>query len=60
MLTPVRKGGGEAKNQQVQSYDFDGPLNNTQQGMPIQVIFGEMIVGSSVVSQGITASDLAI
>jgi predicted phage tail protein len=60
MLSPVRKGGGDPRNAQVQSYYFDGPLNNSQQGMPIQVVFGEMIIGSSVVSQGIAASDLAI
>lgn len=55
MLTPVPK----APNQQDQattenkpSYFFNGAFNSTQQGLPVPVVYGQMLVGSSVVAVG--------
>ncbi|PVZ56574.1 tail assembly protein [Pseudomonas sp. B1(2018)] len=55
LLTPVPK----APNQQEQaasenkpSYIFNGAFNSTQQGLPVPVVYGQMLVGSSVVGMG--------
>ena len=55
MLTPAPK----TPNQQEQagtenkpSYLFNGAFNSTQQGLPVPVVYGKMLVGSSVVAIG--------
>ena len=35
------------------SYSFSGLLNNTKQGVPINIIYGETLVGSTVVSSSV-------
>lgn len=35
------------------SYVFNGPVNTEAQGKPVPVLYGEMIVGSAVISGGI-------
>lgn len=54
-----------AKNPQTKpndstSYLFNGPVNTTEQGNPVPVLYGRLIVGSQVVSASISAYDLAI
>lgn len=39
------------------SYVFNGPVNTTAQGQPVPVGYGRMIVGSAVVSAGITSDE---
>lgn len=39
------------------SYSFNGPVNTTVQGNPVPILYGEMIVGSSVISAGVFAED---
>lgn len=41
------------------SYNFNGPINTTAQGNPVQLVYGEIIVGSAVASSGIYAEDQA-
>lgn len=41
------------------SYNFNGPVNTSAQGNPVPLLYGEMIVGSSVISGGIYAEDQA-
>lgn len=55
MLSPVPK----TPNQQEQSgtenkpsYLFNGAFNSTQQGLPVPVVYGKMLVGSSIVAIG--------
>lgn len=59
MLTPTPKANEDASDARLASYAFDGPVNSTQQGLPVPVVFGEFICGSAVVSQGIYSSDIA-
>ena len=40
------------------SYIFSGPCNSTRQGNPVFVGYGEMIVGSQVVSATMTTKDI--
>lgn len=42
------------------SYAFDGPVNTMQQGNPVPICYGELIVGSQVVSAGFDTGDIAI
>ncbi len=41
------------------SYNFNGPVNTQAQGNPVGVLYGEMTVGSAVISAGIYAEDQA-
>lgn len=41
------------------SYNFNGPVNTSAQGNPAPLLYGMMIVGSSVISGGIYAEDQA-
>lgn len=61
LLTPVPKGrSANDKPENQPSYAFNGPLNTQAQGNPVPVLYGELIVGSAVLSAGITAKDQAI
>lgn len=39
---------------------FNGPANTNQQGSPVQLIYGRLIVGSQVISAGIRTEKIAI
>ncbi len=55
MLTPVPKTPtqqDQASTENKPSYLFNGAFNSTQQGLPVPVVYGQMLVGSSVVSVG--------
>ena len=45
--------GGDEGDPQDQSYNFTGLLNNTKQGVPINIIYGEVLAGSTVVSSSV-------
>lgn len=58
MLTPLPK----TPNQQDRpdnkpSYVFNGSVNTSAQGYPVPVGYGRMIVGSAVISAGITTAE---
>lgn len=40
------------------SYSFSGVQNTSRQGIPVPIVYGEMLVGSIVVSAGIDIDDL--
>ncbi|WP_460163675.1 tail assembly protein [Pseudomonas sp. S2_F03] len=57
MLSPVptTKSGSQqeqASTENKPSYLFNGAFNSTQQGLPVPVVYGQMLVGSSVVGVG--------
>ncbi|KJZ38935.1 tail assembly protein [Pseudomonas fluorescens] len=55
MLTPVPKTSSQqeqASTENKPSYLFNGSFNSTQQGLPVPVIYGQMLVGSSVIVVG--------
>ncbi|MHC8288737.1 tail assembly protein [Pseudomonas sp. XS1P51] len=55
MLSPVPKSPSQqdqAGTENKPSYLFNGAFNSTQQGLPVPVVYGQMLVGSSVVSVG--------
>lgn len=57
MLSPQRKGKDATGN--LPSYIFNGPVNNIEQGGPVPVRYGRALVGSTVVSQGISTVQVA-
>lgn len=55
MLTPVPDASSQqdqASTENKPSYLFNGAFNSTQQGLPVPVIYGKMLVGSSVIAVG--------
>lgn len=61
LLTPVPKGrSARDKPENEPSYGFNGPVNTQAQGNCVPVLYGELIVGSAVISAGITAKDHSI
>jgi predicted phage tail protein len=40
------------------SYAFDGPVNTVEQGNPVPLCYGELLVGSQVISAVIIAKDI--
>lgn len=61
MLSPVPKTPSQqeqATTENKPSYIFNGAFNSTQQGLPVPVVYGTMLVGSSVVAIGTWAEAL--
>lgn len=55
MLSPAPKAPNQedqASTENKPSYLFNGAFNSTQQGLPVPVVYGEMLVGSSVIAVG--------
>lgn len=57
MLTPTPKQPAANDVENKPSYVFNGPQNTSAQGLPVPVGYGRMIVGSNVVSLGLTSED---
>lgn len=61
LLSPVPKAGDpNERPENKPSFLFDGPVNTTAQGQCVPWGFGEMIIGSAVISVGITADDVPV
>ncbi|HDR1874522.1 tail assembly protein [Pasteurella multocida] len=61
LLTPIPKIDGPQERPENQpSYLFNGAVNTTQQGQPIPLLYGELIVGSAVVSAGLTDKEIPV
>ncbi len=57
LLTPRPKAPTIAKDTDP-SYAFGGPQNTSVQGYPIPLVYGQMIVGSKIISAGITIEEI--
>ncbi|MBD9585836.1 tail assembly protein [Pseudomonas sp. PDM03] len=63
MLTPVPKTPSQQEQSGTEnkpSYLFNGAFNSTQQGLPVPVVYGHMLVGSSVVAIGTWAEAIPV
>jgi predicted phage tail protein len=61
LLTPTPKTDKPAeRTENTPGYAFNGPINTQAQGHPVSVLYGELIVGSAVLSAGISVVDQAI
>lgn len=58
LMSPMAKGLGTMdRPDNRSSYSFNGPVNTSIQGGPVGLLYGELTVGSAVVSAGIYAQD---
>lgn len=63
MLSPTPKTASQqeqATTENKPSYLFNGAFNSTQQGLPVPVVYGEMLVGSSVIAVGTWAEAIPV
>lgn len=60
MLSPTVKASASESDANKPSYIFNGAVNTTSQGQPVPVLYGRMVVGSAVVSAGLTSKDIPI
>jgi predicted phage tail protein len=59
LLSPQAKVTGTNNSENGKSYSFSGVVNTQAQGNPVPLLYGEMTVGSAVISAGIYAEDQA-
>lgn len=57
LLSPIPSTGKEEKDPKNQSYSFSGIQNTSRAGLPIPIIYGEVVVGSLVISSGTVVKD---
>ncbi|GAB5345929.1 tail assembly protein [Pseudomonas sp. M5A4_2d] len=58
LMSPMPKGLGTMDRPDNRpSYSFNGPVNTSIQGSPVGLLYGELTVGSAVVSAGIYTQD---
>ncbi|MBX3589090.1 MAG: tail assembly protein [Ramlibacter sp.] len=58
LLSPQRRGADLATNvENAPSYAFDGPVNQTQQGLPVPLVYGRIITGGAPISSGLLAEE---
>jgi predicted phage tail protein len=57
LLTPVSKTSYD-ETDPSKSYSFSGIQNVSRQGVPVPICYGEVLVGSVVISAGINAEDI--
>jgi predicted phage tail protein len=48
---------GEKDPKAVESYSFSGIQNTSRSGLPIPIIYGQVVVGSITISAGATIED---
>ena len=57
--TPTISLGTDSPNDPRKNYSFSGIQNTSRQGTPVPVVYGEMLVGSIVVSAGIDVDQVS-
>ncbi|WLG43222.1 tail assembly protein [Pseudomonas sp. FP1740] len=63
MLSPTPKTPSQqdqAVTENKPSYLFNGAFNSTQQGLPVPIVYGQMLVGSSVIAIGTWSEALPV
>lgn len=60
LFAPPKAGNPSERPENKPSYSFNGPVNTIQQGNGVPICYGELIVGSQVVSAGFYAENIAV
>lgn len=60
LLTPTPKAPAYGQNQDTPSYLFNGPVNTSVQGVPVPLFYGRLIVGSAIISAGLTITEIPV
>lgn len=58
LLSPTPQTTKDIKDPRVESYVFSGIQNTSRPGVPVPIVYGETIVGSIVISAGITTNPI--
>lgn len=58
--TPDTKSYEDKGKEDASSFLFNGPVNTSHQGVPVPLIYGEVITGSTVVSAGMTTERIPV
>lgn len=53
-FAPPKSGDPEERPENKPSLSFNGPINTTKQGQPVPLLYGKLMVGSAVISSGIS------
>lgn len=60
MLTPIPKmQSADLSSNNKPSYVFSGPVQTSEQGLPVPIGAGTMLIGGTVISAGISAEDIS-
>lgn len=60
LLSPQRTGRDkQATDNGAPNYAFNGPVNTTEQGLPVPLVYGRVLTGGAVISAGMTVDDLS-
>ncbi len=60
MLNSPPKQGDRDKGENTASYSFNGAVNTIAQGNPVPICYGELIIGSQVVSAGFSTEQVLV
>ena len=52
--------GPDSEEDPRKSYSFSGVQNTSRQGVPVPVVYGEVLVGSVVISAGVDTVQVAV
>lgn len=55
-----KNNGSQEKVENLPSYVFNGAVNTVAQGNPVPLAYGKVLVGSQVISAGLTSREIAI
>lgn len=58
LLSPQPKKKDQGVREDGTSYFFDGPVNTTQQGVPVPLIYGRVLVGSHAISANVSVDQI--
>ena len=60
LLTPMPQTPTNKEQERLSSHYFSGPANTSQQGNPVQLIYGRVLVGSQVVSAQVDIGEFRV
>ena len=58
LFSPQRSGGSQERPENRPSFMFNGAVNTTRQGNPVPICYGRMIVGSQIISAGLSVEQI--
>jgi|TARA_R110000765_G_scaffold370944_1_gene461177 predicted phage tail protein len=58
LFSPQAGGDSQERPENKPSFIFNGAVNTTRQGNPVPICYGRMIVGSQVISVGLTVAEV--
>lgn len=59
LFSPPVSEGPQERPENKPSYAFNGPVNTTAQGNPVPICYGRLMVGSQVISAGLSVEQVA-